>query len=378
MTDERPATYAAAGVDIEAAEALVSRYAQLAETARRPEVLAAVGSFAGLFRLGRYREPVLVASTDNVGTKVKVAALAGRYEGLGHDLVNQSVNDLVCTGAEPLFFLDYIGSVGLADEAKVDIVRGVAAACRAAGCALLGGETATQPGVYAAGDFDLVGFVVGVVERDAVIDGSAIREGDALIGLPSDGLHTNGYSLVRRVFRIGIDEDPAAERARLEQHYPELGETLADAILRPHRCYYNDLKALLRPTGPRGWGPEQRKQEAGGQEAGAQRAAPLRGIAHITGGGIPGNVPRVLPEALGARIDRSAWDVPPIFRLIQARGGVSDEEMYRTFNMGLGLVLAVAPEDADSVRSQLAGSFFCGEVVPYGPSARGKGVEWAT
>ncbi len=361
MPDEpRPATYAAAGVDIAAAEALVARYARMAKAARRPEVLADIGPFAGLFRLGEYRDPVLVASTDSVGTKVKLAALAGRYEGTGHDIVNHCVNDTLTSGAHPLFFLDYIGNSGLTDDAKAAVVKGCVDACAAVGAALLGGETADMPGTYREGDFDLVGFVIGVVERDAVIDGSAIHEGDLLIGLPSDGLHTNGYSLVRRIFRIGLDEDPSAERARMERHYPELGETLADALLRPHRCYYNDLRPLLLLVA-QGPSPER-----------ARQAAPLRGIAHITGGGIPGNVPRILPEGLAARIDRSAWEAPPIFRLIQAQGGIAEEEMYRAFNMGLGLVLAVAAEDADVVRSQLAGSFVCGEVV------RGKGVEWAT
>ncbi len=358
---EGPATYAAAGVDIDAAEALVSRYARMARAARRPEVLADVGPFAGLFHLGRYRDPVLVASTDSVGTKVKLAGLAGRYEGTGHDLVNHCVNDTLTSGAHPLFFLDYIGNNGLTDDAKADLVKGCVDACAAVGAALLGGETADMPGTYREGDFDLVGFVIGVVERDAVIDGSAIREGDALIGLPSVGLHTNGYSLVRRIFRIGLDEDPAAERSRLEQHYPELGGTLADALLRPHRCYYNDLKPLLQPPTP-----------ALSAAEGSNLQPPIRGIAHITGGGIPGNVPRVLPEGLGARIDRRAWEAPPIFRLIQAKGGIAGEEMYRAFNMGLGLVLAVAPEHAEAVHAQLSGSFICGEVI------RGKGVEWAT
>ena len=360
MTEERPATYAAAGVDIDAAEALVSRYAAMAKAARRPEVLADIGPFAGLFRLGSYRDPVLVASTDSVGTKVKLAALVERYEGVGHDLVNHCVNDTLTSGAHPLFFLDYIGTNGLSDDAKAALVKGCVDACREVGAALLGGETADMPGTYRQGDFDLVGFVIGVVERDAVIDGSAIRAGDALIGLPSVGLHTNGYSLVRRIFQIGLDEDTTAERARLEHHYPELTETLADALLRPHRCYYNDLKPLLLPVAQ---GPS--------PERGAQQASPLRGIAHVTGGGIPGNVPRVLPEGLGARIDRGAWDVPPIFRLIQSKGDIVDDEMYRAFNMGLGIVLAVAPDDADAVRAHLPGSFICGEVVP------GKGVQWA-
>jgi phosphoribosylformylglycinamidine cyclo-ligase len=344
-------SYAAAGVDIDAAERLVSRFADLARATRRPEVIADVGPFSGLFRLGSYRDPVLVASTDSVGTKVKLAALLGRYEGLGHDLVNHCVNDILTTGAEPLFFLDYIGGAGMTDEAKLSMVAGVAAACREAGCALLGGETADMPGLYAEGDFDLVGFVVGIVERDAVIDGSRIREGDVLLGLPSDGLHTNGYSLVRKVFGVGLGGDPDEERRRLERTYPGLDGTLGDALLAPHRCYYNELKPVLRMT---------------------------KGIAHITGGGIPGNVPRMLPEGLAARIDKPAlspaegpaWEPQPIFRLIQERGNIAEEEMYRTFNMGIGIVLAVAREDADAVRSQLPEALVVGEVM------RGMGVEW--
>ena len=341
--------YAAAGVDIDAAEGLVARIADLARATRRPEVLADVGPFSGLFRLGSYRDPVLVASTDSVGTKVKLAALLGRYEGLGHDLVNHCVNDILTAGAEPLFFLDYIGGSDVTDGAKLALVAGVAAACREAGCALLGGETADMPGLYAGGDFDLVGFVVGVVERDAVIDGSRIREGDVLLALPSDGLHTNGYSLVRKLFGIGVGGDPDEERARLDRDYPGLDGTLADALLAPHRCYYDGLKPVLRM---------------------------VKGIAHITGGGIPGNVPRMLPDALGARIDKRSWDVPPLFRLIQSydpsgeRGNIAEEEMYRTFNMGIGIVLAVAPADADAVRSQVPGALVVGEVV------RGAGVVW--
>jgi len=339
MTRERPAgsSYAAAGVDIDAAERLVSRFAELARGARRPEVIADVGPFSGLFRLGSYRDPVLVASTDSVGTKVKLAVLLERYEGLGHDLVNHCVNDALTAGAEPLFFLDYIGGSGLTDDAKLALVGGVAAACREAGCALLGGETADLPGLYASGDFDIVGFIVGVVERDAVIDGSRIREGDALLGLPSNGLHTNGYSLVRKLFGVGMDTDAAEERKQLERPYPDLpAASLGEALLAPHRCYYHELKDVL-PN--------------------------LRGIAHITGGGIPGNVPRALPDDLGARIDKRAWEVPPLFRLIQERGDVAEEEMYRTFNMGIGIVLAVAPEEVEGVRARLPEALVVGEVV---------------
>jgi phosphoribosylformylglycinamidine cyclo-ligase len=342
-------SYAAAGVDIDAAERLVSRFADLARATRRPEVIADVGPFGGLFRLGSYRDAVLVASTDSVGTKVKLAVILGRYEGLGHDLVNHCVNDILTVGAEPLFFLDYIGGTDVTDDAKLAMVAGVATACREAGCALLGGETADMPGLYAGGDFDLVGFVVGVVERDAVIDGSRIREGDVLLGLPSDGLHTNGYSLVRKLFYVGVSGQPDEERERLNRTYPGLDGTLGEALLTPHRCYYDGLKPLVGALG---------------------QAPLLKGIAHITGGGIPGNVPRMLPEGVGARIDRTAWEVPPIFRLIQERGNIAEEEMYRTFNMGIGMVLAVAPADADAVRAQLPRALVVGEVV------RGTGVEW--
>jgi phosphoribosylformylglycinamidine cyclo-ligase len=352
MPDPQRPSYAAAGVDIDAADRLVGRFAELARSARRPEVLADVGPFAGLFRLGQYREPVLVASTDSVGTKVKLAALMERYDSVGHDLVNHCVNDILTSGAEPLFFLDYIGNCGLSDDAKADVVRGVVEACRDAGCALLGGETADMPGTYAEGDFDLVGFIVGVVERDAVVDGARIEEGDVLLALRSSGLHTNGYSLVRKLFQVGIEEDPSAERARLEQTYDGLEGTLADALLAPHRPYLHELRPLLASS--------------------SSRPAPLKGIAHITGGGIPGNVPRVLPQGLGARIDRGSWNVPAIFRIIQRQGGIDEEEMFRAFNMGVGIVVAVAPSDVSAVQEALPEAWVIGEVV------RGDGVEWAT
>lgn len=339
-----PGAYAAAGVDVDAAEALVDRFAGLAKSARRPEVLADVGPFAGLFKLGKYNDPVLVASTDSVGTKVKIASVLGRYDSVGHDLVNHCVNDVLTTGAEPLFFLDYIGNCGLSDDAKADLVRGCVEACRENGCALLGGETADMPGTYEEGDFDLVGFVVGIVERDAVIDGSAIREGDVLIALPSNGLHTNGYSLVRRLFNVGQGGDVEAEREVLERNFPGFEGTLGDALLVPHRPYLADLRPVL---------PK------------------LHGIAHITGGGIPGNLPRVMPEGLGARLDRASWNTPALFRLIQETGGIDDTEMLRAFNMGVGVILAVSPEDAGEVSRQLADSWVIGEV------AAGEGVDWS-
>ena len=329
-------TYAQAGVDVDAAARLVDRIKELARATHRPEVLAGVGPFSGLFRLSGYRDPVLVASADSVGTKVKIAALLARYDTVGIDLVNHCANDILTTGAEPLFFLDYLGSSGLPDEAKAAIVQGVASACQALGCALLGGETADMPDIYGRGDFDLVGFIVGAIERGQIIDGSTIREGDLLLGLPSSGLHTNGYSLVRKVFAVGLGGDPEKERARLNRIYPDLDGTLGEALLAPHRCYYNELKPVF---------------------------AKLKGIAHVTGGGIPGNLPRILPDGLAARLRRGSWQVQPIFRLIQKRSNVAEDEMYRTFNMGLGMIVACAPEDVETLRAQLPEAVVVGEVV---------------
>ena len=349
---KKPLTYETAGVNLQARQAVVGRYREVAKGASRPEVLGGIGPFAGLFALGsRFQDPVIVSSTDGVGTKTKIAGLVGRYESLGHDIVANCVNDAFTTGAEPLFFLDYIGSFELPADAKVAIVKGIADACSAIDCALLGGETADMPGVYPAGEFDLVGFIVGAVERDQLIDGTKIVAGDLLFGLPSNGLHTNGYSLARRALDIAMVEDRAvSDRARLERHDPDLGESLADALLRPHHCYGPDLKpALNLPLSASGEG-------AGGRGL-------IKGIAHITGGGFEENVPRILPAGLGARIDRSAWSVPPIFPYIQRAGGIEDAEMYRVFNMGLGLVFAVAPEDADALRAAVPEALLVGEVV---------------
>jgi phosphoribosylformylglycinamidine cyclo-ligase len=357
---QESATYAAAGVDIGAAERLVGRIKELARSAGRPEVLAGVGPFAGLFRLGQptgqagqHREPVLVASADGVGTKLKLAALLGRYDTVGVDLVNHCVNDILTTGAEPLFFLDYLASSDLGEEEKVAVVRGLVSACRAAGCALIGGETADMPDLYAPGDFDLVGFVVGVVERDRIIDGSSIEEGDVLLGLPSSGLHTNGYSLVRQVFGIGKGGDPVRQGRILDGYYPGLGVTLGEVLLIPHRCYYQELKPLL---------------------------GHIKGMAHITGGGIPGNVARILPNnpsagsgrSVAARFDRGSWRVPPVFDLIQKTGRISDDEMYRVFNMGLGMVLACSEEGASAVQQSLPEAKAVGRLVRW-EGAEGEG-----
>ena len=335
-TDPEADAYARAGVDLAARNDLVQRIKKVAGQATRPEVMAGVGPFGALFKLGQYREPVLVSSTDGVGTKLRIATLMGRYDTVGQDLVNHCVNDILTSGAHPLFFLDYVGTSDLADERKLELIGGMAKACAAHGCALIGGETADMPDIYAPGDFDLVGFIVGVVEREHVIDGSKIAEGDVLLALPSTGLHTNGYSLVRRVFGIGVGGDEAADRAALEKNYPGLEGTLGDALLAVHRSYYDDLKPVLTR---------------------------LHGIAHVTGGGIIDNVPRVLPDGLAARFETNAWRVPALFSLIQRQGGISDMDMYHTFNMGLGIVLAVAPEDAASIGELLRDAKPVGRIV---------------
>ncbi|HEY7466285.1 MAG TPA: phosphoribosylformylglycinamidine cyclo-ligase [Dehalococcoidia bacterium] len=347
MGEKKPhLTYAGVGIDLERRRATVGRYKEVTKGATRPEVLSGVGPFGGLFALGnKYRDPVLVSSTDSVGTKVKIAALAGRYEGLGHDVVNQSVNDALTTGAEPLFFLDYIANADLTPDQKVELVKGIAAACEAAGCALLGGETADMPDIYRPGDFDLAGFVVSVVERDEIIDGSGIVAGDALLGLPSNGLHTNGYSLARPALGIGMDAAKAdVDRERLLRFEPELGESLADALLKPHTLYTHAVKPALRPGS-------------------GQALRLIKGMSHNTGGGFEENLPRMLPEGLGARLDKGSWRVPPIFPFIQRAGGIEEAEMYRVFNMGLGFLFAVSPDATGRLQSLVPGALRVGEVV---------------
>jgi phosphoribosylformylglycinamidine cyclo-ligase len=271
--------------------------------------------------LGRYKEPVLVASTDGVGTKIQVARAMGVHDTVGYDLVAHCVNDILVQGAVPLFFLDYI-ALGTMDPERVEqIVSGFARGCTEFGCPLLGGETAEMPGTYAAGDYDLAGFIVGVVEKERALTGREVREGDVLLGLPSSGLHTNGYSLARKAL---FDAGGLTVHTEL----PELGTSVGRALLAPHRSYLAALEPLL-----------------------ARRK--VRALAHITGGGFPGNLPRVLPEGLRARVRTGAWTVPAIFRLIRAAGEVPDEEMYRTFNMGIGMVVVVAPEDLHDVEHSL-------------------------
>ena len=300
-----PNTYSASGVHLDDMEGLKERIRAFAAITHGPQVLKGGNSFAGLYRLSGYRQPVLVASTDCVGTKLKVAAQLGHYESIGQDLVTLNVNDILTKGARPLFFLDYI-SFSQPDEQRMEtLLRGIIWGCREVGCALIGGETAQMPGLYTGDDFDLAGFVVGAVELDQVIDGSRIQPGDYLVGLPSSGLHTNGFSLVRRVFNT--DAQPAA----LYRQYAELGHGLGEELLVRHRCYFPLLEPVL---------------------------GLLKGLAHITGGGIPGKMPAVLPPGVAASFQSGSWPVPPIFSIIQREGKVSQEEMYRVFNMGLGMV----------------------------------------
>jgi phosphoribosylformylglycinamidine cyclo-ligase len=306
-------TYRAAGVDTEAAAKAVALIADLAARTRRPEVADRVGGFAGLFRIGAYR--LLAAATDGVGTKLEIARRTGRLDTVGIDLVAMCADDVVCTGAEPLFFLDYLAVGAVVPERVADVVAGVAEGCRRAGCALLGGETAEHPGVMADDRFDLAGFCVGIVEEGAVLGPERVREGDVLVGLPSSGLHANGYSLVRSALldRYALDDVP-----------PELERPLADELLEPCRIHVPEILA---------W----------------HRAGLLRSAAHITGGGFHENVPRALPAGMGAVIERGTWTEQPIFGLVQRASGASDDDMFATFNMGLGMVLVVAPEDADEV-----------------------------
>ena len=337
MTEQK--AYAAAGVDIAARSKFAASLPGILAQARRPEVLSDAGPFSGLFRMGdKYRDPVLSASADGIGTKVKLLAAANRLDLCGPDILGHSVNDIMACGAEPIFFLDYIAGNGLTTEQKQTIVEGVARACAAQNCALLGGETADMPDVYAVGDFDLAGFIVGVVERDKIIDGSKVAEGDVLLGIPSSGLHTNGFSLARKALHIADGETAEETRRRLEERPALLGgRTMGEALLETHRPYYQMVAPVLDK---------------------------VHGIAHITGGGYTENVPRILPEGVTAVFDTKAWPVLPLFTIIEQRGEISREEMYEVFNMGIGLVLMVSPDEADEVMAALPEALRIGEIRP--------------
>jgi phosphoribosylformylglycinamidine cyclo-ligase len=316
--------YKASGVDIDAGNEVVRRIRSLAKGTFTSGVLSDIGSFGGLFKLGSSGapDPVLVASADGVGTKLKVAFMTGVHRTIGIDLVNHCVNDILVQGAEPLFFLDYLATGRLDPNVAVQIVEGISAGCRENHCALLGGETAEMPGFYADGEYDVAGFIVGAVPRERLIDGSRIASGDVLIGLPSSGLHTNGYSLARR---IAFD----VAGLHVDSHVAELGTSIGEALLAPHRSYLPLIRPMLG-------------------------AGAIKGMAHITGGGITENLPRLLPDGTCAVVDRSTWEIPPIFQWLQRTGRVPDADMLRTFNMGIGLVVACNPSDESNVLTALA------------------------
>lgn len=322
-------TYKKAGVDVAGADVFIKRIRPLAKLTARPEVLKDIGSFGGLFgfKARDYKEPVLVSSCDGVGTKLKLAFLLGRHDTVGIDAVAMNVNDILCAGAEPLFFLDYIACAKLDEAVLLELVRGISKGCAEAGCALIGGETAQMPDIYRQGEYDLAGFCVGAVEREDILDGSRIAPQDKLIGLASSGLHSNGFSLARKVFR--------AEKIKKDKK-------LQDWLLAPTRIYTRQVLAL-------------------------KEAVSIKGLAHITGGAFYAKLPRILPAGLAARIYKNSWPLPEIFKLIQNKGNIDEREMYRTFNMGIGMVLVTAASEAENAQSQLGRlgvrSWVIGEIV---------------
>lgn len=343
MTTENGLTYADAGVDIDAGNELVERIKPAAKATTRPGVMSGLGGFGALFdlRAAGYDDPVLVAATDGVGTKLRIAIDTGHLDGVGVDLVAMCVNDLICQGAEPLFFLDYFATGKLSLDHAAAVIGGIAKGCEGAGCALIGGETAEMPGMYPAGDFDLAGFAVGAMERGATLPAD-VQAGDVLLGLASDGVHSNGYSLVRKVVeRAGLNWNDTA---------PFADEPLGAALLTPTRLYVKPALAAIR---------------AGG----------VHGLAHITGGGLTENLPRVLPDGLGAAIDLTAWALPPVFRWLGEQGGLDQAEMLKTFNAGIGMVVVVAADRADDIAALLADA---GETVHrIGTVTQGQGVAYS-
>jgi len=330
-------TYKDAGVDIDAGNTFVQKIKPLVKSTFRPEVMTEIGGFGGLFSLNasKYKNPVLVSGTDGVGTKLKLAFLADHHETVGIDLVAMCVNDIIVQGAEPLFFLDYLATGRLDPDKAALVVAGIAEGCRMAGCALIGGETAEMPGFYADGEYDIAGFTVGVVEKEQIIDGSSITNGNILIGIGSSGLHSNGYSLARRIIfeRMGLT---------INSKLPDTDRTVAEELLTPTRIYVRSILNLLKDFR-------------------------INGIAHITGGGILENVPRILPRGCSAHIRKDSWEIPAIFRILQEAGNVETNEMYRTFNMGIGMVLAVSKNDLEDILCRLSGlgekAWMIGDVI---------------
>lgn len=328
-------TYKDAGVDIDAGDLFVQKIKPYVKSTFRPEVMTHIGGFGGLFALKKYKNPILVSGTDGVGTKLKIAFLTKKHDTVGIDLVAMCVNDILVQGAEPLFFLDYFATGKLQPSEHSDIVKGIAAGCKQSGCALIGGETAEMPSFYSEDEYDLAGFAVGVVEKKKIIDGSKIKPGNVLVGLASSGLHSNGFSLVRKVLL-------EAAGYGLNDVLPELGKPLGDVLLTPTRIYVKTILTLLKEFD-------------------------IHGMAHITGGGITENTPRMLPKGTAALIRKGTWNIPPIFTLIQQKAGIDDDEAYRDFNMGIGMVLAVPAKQADAVmkRAKKLGekAYLIGEVI---------------
>jgi phosphoribosylformylglycinamidine cyclo-ligase len=329
----QPATYASAGVDIDAANRATEKIKELARTTFNARTLSEIGSFGGMFdgAFPNMQQPVLVASADGVGTKLKMAFATGIHNTIGRDLVNHCVNDILVQGARPLFFLDYIATGKLAPETVAGVIEGITNGCRENGCVLLGGETAEMPGFYADGEYDVAGFIVGVVDREKIIDGKTIAPGDAVLGLPSVGLHTNGYSLARKLFFEEAAYDPAT-------YLDQIGETLGETLLKSHVSYLRDLNEWLD----------------GGK---------IKGLAHITGGGLLENIPRILPDGTAVEISKGSWPVLPVFDLMQQIGSIEEPEMFRTFNMGIGMVLVCAPADAMPIKASLGACYEIGRVT---------------
>jgi phosphoribosylformylglycinamidine cyclo-ligase len=329
----KPATYADAGVDIDAANRATEKIKELARTTFNARTLSDIGSFGGMFdgAFPNMRQPVLVASADGVGTKLKIAFATGTHNTIGRDLVNHCVNDILVQGARPLFFLDYIATGRLSPDTIASIIEGITAGCRENGCVLLGGETAEMPGFYADSEYDVAGFIVGIVDREKIIDGKTIAAGDVVLGLPSAGLHTNGYSLARKLFFETKDYKP-------ETFVDELGQTVGDALLQAHLSYLDPLGPLLD-------------------------SGKIKGLAHITGGGLLENIPRILPEGTAVEIRRSSWPVLPVFELMQRLGTIDESEMFRVFNMGIGMVVVCAAEDGAAIRNAVNSSYEIGRVT---------------
>ena len=329
MKSKAEESYPHAGVDIRLADKIKDLISRQAQSTFRPQTLN-FGSFGSMFQLHGYDEPVLVSSVDGVGTKLKIASLLGKNDTVGIDIVNHCTNDILCCGAKPLFFLDYIAMGKLLPQQVEAIITGIVRACKEVGCSLIGGETAEMPGIYSQGTYDLVGFIVGATERKNIIDGSSISPGDAILSLSSSGLHTNGYSLVRQVF--GVEDNPS----RLNKFYPELDKTLGEELLQVHRCYY----PLLEPVLPQ-----------------------IKGLAHITGGGLRGNIPRILPQGLVAHLHKGSWDIPPIFKLIKEQGNIDEAEMYQVFNMGIGMAIICSSDRVDAISKALPQVKIVGEII---------------